>query len=156
MMDKTTVWFFIGTVEVRSRGGETHCMTKFLASEGLTGVTKGAEGPAAVWCAWEAVELVTCGKSEHDGEGVGHEVFHDGIAECCVRVVINGFGGEEIVGVLKFGVAVVNVGGNEEAIAINFGSVVGVEGMEVVCEEFWDDPVWFGRFGGIRALTSWR
>ena len=55
MMDKATVQFFEGTVEVCNRGGETHCMAKFLASEGLTGVAKGAEGPAAVRCMWEAV-----------------------------------------------------------------------------------------------------
>ena len=34
------------------------------------------------------------------------------------------------------------MGCNEEAVAIDFWSVVGVEGVKVICEEFWDDSVW--------------
>ena len=65
-------------------------------------------------------------------------MFHDGITDGSVRVVINGFGGEEVVGVFGFGVAVVNVSSNEEAVAINF-CVLLVWGMEVIGKEFWVD-----------------
>ena len=85
--------------------------------------------------------MIARGESKYDGEGVRHEVFHDGITDGSVRVVINSFGGEEVVGVFEFGVAVVNVSGNEEAVAIYLLCVVGVEGMEVIGKEFWDDPV---------------
>ena len=40
------------------------------------------------------VELIMQGGSKHDGEGVRHEVFYDGITDGSVRVVIDGFGGE--------------------------------------------------------------
>ena len=42
----------------------------------------------------------------------------------------------------EFGIAVVDVIYNEEEVAIYFWSFVGVEGMEVIGKEFWDDPVW--------------
>jgi len=35
-----------------------------------------------------------------------------------------------------------DMGCDEEAVAINFLRVVGVEGVEVVSKEFWNDPVW--------------
>ena len=41
-----------------------------------------------------------CGESKHDGERVCHEMFHDGIADCSVHMLVNGFGGEEIIGML--------------------------------------------------------
>ena len=37
---------------------------------------------------------------------------------------------------------VVGMGGNEKAVAVNLLCVVSVEGVEVVGEEFGDDPVW--------------
>ena len=85
--------------------------------------------------------MVTCGESEHDGEGVCHEVLHDGVTENGVHMLIHGFGREEVIGVFEFGISIVDMGGDEKAVTINFCSVVGMEGMKVVCELFGDDPV---------------
>ena len=90
---------------------------------------------------WKAVELIAQGESKHDGERVRHEVLHDGITDGCVCVVINSFGGEVVVGVFEFGVAVVNVSGNEEAVAVYLLLVIYMEGMEIIGKEFWDGPV---------------
>ena len=82
-------------------------------------------------------------------------MFHDGITDDGVCVLITGFGGEEVVWVFELGIAVVNVCGNEKAVAVNFGCVGGVEGMEVVRKEFWMTLFGFGLFGGMKVLTSW-
>ena len=116
-------------------------MAKLLASEGLMVVAEGTIGPAAIRCAQEAVELVSGCERKHDGERVVHEVLHDGITESGVRVLIDSFSCEEIIGVLEFCITVVDVGGDEEVVAIDFCGVVGVDSLKVVCKEFGDDPV---------------
>lgn len=55
VVDEATERFLVRTVKVGSSGWKAHCVTEFLAGEGLTVVAKSAIGPAAVWSAREAV-----------------------------------------------------------------------------------------------------
>ena len=86
-------------------------------------------------------------ETKHDGEGIGHEVLHDGITEGGVGMEISSFRGDKVVGVFEFVEAVVDVGGDEETVAVNFLGVLVVDCMEIVGEEFWEDPVWVGLVG---------
>ena len=74
-------------------------------------------------------------------------MLHDGVAESGGGMLIDGFGGQKIIGVSEFCIPMMNMGSNEEPIAIDFGGVGGVDGMEVVGKEFWDDPVWVWLIG---------
>ena len=69
-------------------------------------------------------------------------------------MLVDGFRGEEIVGVLKLLVSVVHVGGDEEAVAVNFCGVVLVDGLKVICEEAWDDSVWSWLVGGEESADN--
>lgn len=100
--------------------------------------------------------MIAGGEGKHDGERIGHEVFHDCIADGGVGVLIDRFSGEEIVGMLKLGVAMVNVGSYKEAIAVYFRSIVVLNGVEVVCKELGNDSVGVGLVLGDESADKLR
>ena len=66
-------------------------MAKVLTGERLFGVTECAVRPAAVLCLWEGIEMIASRESEHDGEGIGAEMLHDGVAKGGGGVLVNSF-----------------------------------------------------------------
>ena len=156
VVNEAIEWFLVLAVKITWGGWKAHCMPKFLVCEGLAMIAKSTEGPAAVFGAWEAVQLVTGGEGKHDREWIGHEMLHDCITERGVRMLIDCFSREEVVGMLEFLVSIVNMSCNKEFVAIDFRGVGGVKGLEVVRKEFWDYPVCSWLIGGEEGADKLR